>query len=660
MVKPILNTTNQTIPYFDYFSQKVLPAVYDDALSYYELLGKVISQLNDIGALSNDTVAKWNEVILWVTDEGVEDAVDVVMTRLMDDGTISALINDGILVDIQTQLFDKADSATVTLIQEQINTLIANSTTTEGNAELLDTRLSSTGKTYTTVGEHVRANDLFHSKTRDLATDYYTYMPVLESYSYVDKNTLVLTAHSGYALTKMVDCDYNDEFLVTTYISGPLVGTAILYDVNRTPLRVLGPYGNNTLNAQTSLIRVDHKDARFIAFQVATSLRPQLMVRRKVEKSDSMDTLKHTQGYYHVIAKSRAGFQDRSQVWLTWEVEPNATIDTINIPFQLIDNIKGIGYRLFAGTTIDAYEVTVDNYSTWIGEGIYNWITTGREILMPIDPTTTAPTTFLHLFIDGVLIDNTKTGEYYIQKFKVNGKEPIRAILNVPSVTDIWADVEPFASYSPLFKKTMVGIGDSLMIGSVSGENVTWLNKLGKKFDMTYKNYGDSGDTVANQTQEPQNPGMVNRYMDMIDDADYITLLGGANDRRLNIPLGENDSRDIDTFKGALNTIIDGLFAKYPKGKILLMTNYNRFPDSVNSLGLSDWDYCKAMLDIGELRGVQVYDNYHKSGINFTDPNLLAWQDEGIADIDGVKNTHISDEAYTWLLPKYKQALEGL
>lgn len=660
MVKPIVNQVTNSIPYFEYFSQKVLPAVYDDSLSYYETLSKVVNQLNDIGILTNETVDKWNEVSLWIVGEGLQESTAEEIGKLLADGTLEGLISDGILVDIQAQLSGKASTSDLATIQAQISTLIANSTATEGNAELLDSRISSTGKTYATVGEHIRTNDSFHSATRDLATEFHTYMPILSSYSYVDKNTLVLTAHSSYALTVPVDCNFNDEFLVTTYISGPLVGTAVMYDVNNNVLGVLGPFGNNTLNAQTSLIRITNKDCKFVAFQVATSLRPQLMIRRKVEKTETIETMKQTRGYYHVNAKNRAGFSDRNQVWLTWDLGENAAINPIVIPFELIKNIKGVNYRLFGGLTPTTYEATLDNYSTWIGEGIYNYLTTGRTLTMPVDPTSTAPTRYLQLFIDGVLTDTTQPGELYIPKFQVNGKDPINVILNVPQAGDKWSDVAAFAATSPLYKKTMVGIGDSLMIGSVSGETITWFNKLGKKLDMTYVNYGDSGDTVANQTQEPQNPGMVNRYMNMLDNADYITLIGGANDRRLNIPLGENDSRDINTFKGALNVIIDGLFAKYPRGKILFMTNYNRFPDSVNSLGLSDWSYCEAMIDVCRLRGVQVYDNYHLSGINFTDPNLLAWQDEGIADIDGVKNTHISDEAYTWLLPKYQQALEGL
>ena len=37
-----------------YWSQKVLPLVYDDSLSYYEVLGKITHKLNDVIVLINN------------------------------------------------------------------------------------------------------------------------------------------------------------------------------------------------------------------------------------------------------------------------------------------------------------------------------------------------------------------------------------------------------------------------------------------------------------------------------------------------------------------------------------------------------------------------------------------------------------------------------
>ena len=41
---------------FRYWCQKILPAVYDDSLSYYELLNKVVQYLNDVISKHNEMV----------------------------------------------------------------------------------------------------------------------------------------------------------------------------------------------------------------------------------------------------------------------------------------------------------------------------------------------------------------------------------------------------------------------------------------------------------------------------------------------------------------------------------------------------------------------------------------------------------------------------
>ena len=138
---------------------------------------------------------------------------------------------------------------------------------------------------------------------------------------------------------------------------------------------------------------------------------------------------------------------------------------------------------------------------------------------------------------------------------------------------------------SILHGKTIVAIGDSLFHGSKDCKGNTWLEMLAKKHEMTLYNYGQNGNTLAAQSVEEQPlPPMCVRYADMADGADYVVVLGGANDKRLSVPIGDDNSEDINTFCGAMNVLILGLTAKYPKARILFMTNYNRWP-SKNKLG---------------------------------------------------------------------------
>jgi hypothetical protein len=659
--KPILNKVN-TIEDLDcYEYDRYIPSAYNDrAFSMVQKINTVIIKLNEIGAIANDTVSQWNTVMDWVENDGLEASALEKLQALIDDGTIGSLINDGLLADVNKNLGSKATQSSVDVLSAQISSLVANAGNVSGNSELTDIRLDSYAKTWSTAGAQTRAQGDFASYTRSMTTDYATIIPNVDaSYNwYYDKNTLVKTAHSGYAVTSMYDTQYNDEWLVTTYLSGPLVATAVMFDVNGVALGVLGAVGNNTTDPQTSLIRVNNPSCKKIAFQVNNSQRPSLLARKKKPKSDTIETLKRTKGYYHLNAKPRTGMSDRAQIKLTYDIGVNGTVKSFNIPFEILNNVSGVGYRLFGGLTPTSYEMSMDYYSQWIGEGTYSWITTGRDLPMPIDTASSNPTRYLQVFIDVMLSDVTKAGEIKVPKFKVNGKDAISGIINAGNTGDYFANVTAFAERSPLYQKSIGGMGDSLMNGSVTGNQITWLNKIGSKYDMNYYNYGDNGDTVANQTFDTAQPCMVNRYMNLAPNLDYLVLLGGANDRRCNVPLGTLTSTDKNTFMGALNIIIDGWRQLYPKAHIVFMTNYNRAQGVVNTLGLTDLDYVNAMIQVCANKFVTCYDNYHNSGVNFYDPNLKVWMDEGIAMIDGTQNFHISDECYTWLMPKYEKLLE--
>lgn len=210
-----------------------------------------------------------------------------------------------------------------------------------------------------------------------------------------------------------------------------------------------------------------------------------------------------------------------------------------------------------------------------------------------------------------------------------------------------------------LHGKTIVALGDSLFHGNKDCKGNTWLEMVAKRNQMQLFNYGQNGNTLAVQHKEKQPlPPMCLRYADMADGADYVVVLGGANDKRLDVPLGPVDSTSGETFHGALNLLIAGLTEKYPKARILFMTNYNRWP-SKNNLGLSDIDYVEAMQRICARWAIPCFDNYHNCGLSFQNPAHAAWMDEGIVRGEAA-NRHFSAEAYDWLSYKYEALLASL
>lgn len=88
----------RTIGPFRFWCQKVLPLVYDDSLSYYELLCKVVKKLNEV-ILSNDELVAAFQTLKDYVDNYfssvdfqnlVKDALD----EMVEDGTLGELINE--------------------------------------------------------------------------------------------------------------------------------------------------------------------------------------------------------------------------------------------------------------------------------------------------------------------------------------------------------------------------------------------------------------------------------------------------------------------------------------------------------------------------------------------------------------------------------------
>jgi hypothetical protein len=103
-----------------YQVQTILPQVYDDSLSFYELLNRVVQKLNEIVDETNEYFSKDLKVF-----------VEEIMTEWKDDGTLDTIIND-------TLFESKADKTELTKVKESIpyvNVLDYGAGATKTNAE---------------------------------------------------------------------------------------------------------------------------------------------------------------------------------------------------------------------------------------------------------------------------------------------------------------------------------------------------------------------------------------------------------------------------------------------------------------------------------------------------------------------------------------------
>ena len=103
---------------FRFWCQTVLPAVYDDSLSYYELLNKVVAYLNEMGenvsalhtALA-EYKAWWDSLDIDVAEEvdkrvraEIAPTVERQLDKMAEDGTLSAIINQDLFVSMNNRI----------------------------------------------------------------------------------------------------------------------------------------------------------------------------------------------------------------------------------------------------------------------------------------------------------------------------------------------------------------------------------------------------------------------------------------------------------------------------------------------------------------------------------------------------------------------------
>lgn len=305
--------------------------------------------------------------------------------------------------------------------------------------------------------------------------------------------------------------------------------------------------------------------------------------------------------------------------------DQNVRNDSVYMYSNLIYLDKGMTIHFYSSGTVSMYCLSEWNDNREFVEGLIFGNARHREIVY------TAPKDMIVRISAKKVQSGTEavTTEEEFKDVKIYEKEKF------------YSDVKT----ATLYGKSITFFGDSLAYGNIIGQDAVWSHLLALKYNMQETNLGINGNSVAVQSKETSNAPMVNRYSN-IPDSDYIVIIGGANDKRLDV--------ELEDFKNALKTIIDGVRQQHPKCKLLMLTNYNRFPNSPNALGLNDIDYVDAMLEVCREKGVKCYDNYRESGVTFPD-----WFDEGVS-VGTTANKHISREGYKWLLPIYESILGGM
>lgn len=152
----------KTLQPFRYWCQKVLPLVYDDILSYYELLCKVVDYLNktmeDVETLHGDVTnlhTAYDELQSYVNNYfstlDVQEEINSKLDNMASNGELYEIIRR------YTDPIVNEQNEKIKVLKARMDTFASlPQGSTSGDAELTDIRVGYDGKTYPSAGDAVR------------------------------------------------------------------------------------------------------------------------------------------------------------------------------------------------------------------------------------------------------------------------------------------------------------------------------------------------------------------------------------------------------------------------------------------------------------------------------------------------------------------------
>ena len=169
-------------------------------------------------------------------------------------------------------------------------------------------------------------------------------------------------------------------------------------------------------------------------------------------------------------------------------------------------------------------------------------------------------------------------------------------------------------------------------------------------------NLGISGAPIARGKTTDNGSG--NCIETKYEPCDLVIIEGGTNDFKLDVKLGAIDKVgavfDKATTTGALQSAIESIFKSKPDQLITLMTPLQRNKDGYdiynkNNAGYTLNDYREAILEIGRLYSIPVWDGYAQSGVNMLNLDALT--------LDGL---HLNNVGYRFVTERLTSFLQGV
>ena len=638
-------------PLNTHYSITVNASAYDeDAMTALELSSRILGKTNEL-------VEGFN---------GLEEDTDKRLSD-MEDKQIPNTITDVIDEKISNGTFDTAIEIHSNELTARVNNLEKNYTpgATTGDAELLDMRVGAHG-TYSTAGEAVRGEIELVSRHTQKSLDYLENNEFVKRANLYDPDTLspgmlrdnglidVTGDYAAYVTTDFIEVTGHARLILICMRENfdKIIGrhTMVFYDGEKKmiPLKyhqttTEGVFSrdipSNAIYARISFASVEN--LRFVNITLDTfvnhPINPVTLEVNANRINNTCDTVED------MITKSVNLF-DKTKVRAgVYEGKGNVVESTAYSVTDFIKVKKGDIVRVNGGVRqMNFY----DEYMSYINTDVTNNRDTNGAYNVAFDGYIVA--TLYNELIDNVMICvGELPAQYTPYGYTFNN-------VHTPMIR----------TYDMLDGKTWYVCGDSFSSkgyensdpaphkftsGAYQGEEMVYPFFIGRRTGMIIKNLAKPGMTLASTARGNSFIGDV--YMNIGDDADYITLKFGINDGHQSVPIGTIDSTDITTFYGAFNVALTHIITNHPFAKVGIIV----------SNGLDSANYATATKAIAAKYGLPLLNEWDgvdvpvliRSGRTDISSTIKTIRDKAYAiDYDGTRtgsvNQHPNNDAHEY------------
>ena len=632
---------------FKFYAHKVMPLVYDESLSYYEFLCKVMQKLNEVISSNNEqnTVLEDfdREINEWELetdelfqqykariDEEIEKMETAVMGMQVEASTLEAGSEVTVSIELNEQgnyvisfgipQGEKGDTGypTEQQIATAVTTWLVANVDPVGSAVVVDSSLSVSGAAADakTVGDDLK---VINTNIRDIImreNKLYVETTIHSGLGYMDTQGRVQTDEStSCKYTDKIPCNPGNIFEYTGRSEYSVAGW-LFYEGD--VLKSYGQYNGTTLVIVPSYV----DSVVFSSYSVTTNV--DNVVLKFINKSMTSEQKSDIRETIEVYSEDEADgiFVKKENVQ-----SPNL-FDKTNIVtgeyLQLGGSvIQAVGYghtdwiKLNAGTYIFPTNASYGGNKTVIQESI-----DGETYYASMSATLFTDSDLAYFTLNAtmwvrfniglsvvdsiMLVEGDEISDYpsdYVPYYNYNAVEE-----NIHLNETMKEEIAEITTVNPLRNKKISANGDSICWGN--GYRGGYAKLISENNDMPYQNIGVGGGTLTAETYSGETARhWVSRTINNMDsNSDYILIEGGVNDASLNVTLGEissgyNAVLDDTTFYGAVESIFKQVIIRFV-GKKYCFIIPHQMTAGMNPTG----NYYKAIYDCAEKWGMPIID----------------------------------------------------